>query len=1119
MHSTGDIRLGVSKARRQAHPEDLAAIVKALSSQPVYARAFAGEAFPKTYSEIRSRTRLGRTEPQKEFLWCASVVSLYSDKLSDFVSRRVRFEKRFLNGEYDEAEDILNQIEADFGVSIWLSATRIQLLQLKYGLKAQKDYLEEILSSTDLDFFVAFLSYFFSLRSEESVSQAAIELEAIDLLQVDWMRDYAIYQILPHNLTHISDPSAVIRWDEAYPIIDRLHSLVLMAQLQVSRGGVKDLSYIEQAMKLISGIGDPRADRILQIFDGPNSLHSDEIASGLAIFDSYSVGAYSEVIADPHPLYELKARAGLYLGHRLSNTKDNSISQQIIAAMADVLSASGNYNKSVLQLQKLALTCMHLPEATKIAAFVERHHDQIRVEEYSPLDRFTAVVGEGFNPWDAEIIEKHVLADGTSHKLLTAYPNSTALRLRQSLHVGELESGLPIPSYRADMYNGHIALAKSDFRTAASYYKKAVSSGVNIVTIRGSAYLFEALFALGEINNCLSLVVDHCLTNPDAHRLYPIEQLAKAILDDDTIENPLLSTILLHIAARYVHPKWERDLSDAFENFLAWAGISRPTDLEQQIDKFDRDRAIYFLRYICVPRTLDDTTIYDDMLEIENERIQICQLLSRIDHENSDVYSSEIRVITRDIRISELLQQVESSKIYVDEDGIRVAVEGSLRDAFSRFQTLTKTPELGYQAEKITKRIEEFLGDSAAADLKNFRPPTSEREGIFNSMFSQLVSQFATNPAYGLDTHLSTSIRHGAFEGHFRSPFAAEDLLCIEDKQTGDYALPARWRVRFEGYSNDEVKHIHRQMVRFTQRIEQIIEHCLFELIQVRGTDIHQQGMFNFSTPWETRATLMASISATTTYEEFVDRNIAYCWEVTDRSLEEFQAELKGPISQQVNNALDTLISSIESRMPHENVADLSDSLVRARTEFQMAVDRISEWFRRPADIRRNPFEIELAVGVALKQIENCYTNSSIEPELNLNIPYKIQGAFLDGIVEILFILLQNVIRHSGFGDMPVAVSIHAYRNETEICLEVTNELAPEIDVNSRREVTEEAMRRYAQDTALKMARIEGGSGLSKVWRILEYDMGREHQLRLKVSDDRKVTAAIRFNDAGVLVC
>ena len=622
-------------------------------------------------------------------------------------------------------------------------------------------------------------------------------------------------------------------------------------------------------------------------------------------------------------------------------------------------------------------------------------------------------------------------------------------------------------------------MRRGAFDIASEFYKAALTSDKPFVVNRASAYLYRVLLANGETASALAVVVDHCLRNPSAYRLYPLEQLIEKITPNRSLAGTISFAILLNIAARNISSKWERDISDAYESIMEKFCCDRPSKLVDQVAE-----------------------------------IAVCQRLIEIDPANKDQYAIEIKVITREANIYQALKKVESSKIFVDEAGIRSAVEATLKDAFERFQRLSRSPDLTYQVERISKLIGDLLSDNPAFDLKDLRLPASEREGLFGNMLSEFTTQFAINPAYGLDTHLSTTIRHGSFEGHIRSPLAVQDLLISKGELDDDYILPKKWADSFEGATSDEISEIKRALVKFTSRVQDQLDLYLRELLHVRGVDTHSKGLFNFLVTNEELLEFMKTIGEKTEYSEFVDRLFAFCWSSVEKSLSNIRNELRKGMLPAIVSAVNSLLTSTSNLSHLPGYSQFRDSIINGRTNVQSAIEMVSNWFRRPLDFTRDPFEFDLALDVARKQIANCYVQTSIEPSISPSIPRKIAGRFLDGMVEILFILLQNIIRHSGYETVPEDVTLDATEEDGMVYIKIGNRVADSVSISELQGLASEAARNYQRDTAMKFARQEGGSGLSKIWRIVEYNFSVRHSIALEVSEEnRRFEVELRLSD------
>lgn len=1107
LHSVKNLRAGLSLARMMVKPEQIPPIVHQLSRTPLYAQLLAPMTFPMSLRAFTPKRRLEKTSTEGELMWCASVLSLYASKLSMFVKHRDDYYRAYLHADFVEAERLIDLIQESFGFSLWLLGNRLQLLQATKGLQAQKSFLEEFVSTEGINQFIAWITYFLSLRAEDNVSYSSFELETEDVLGKSWLRDYVLHHWLPSSFTSIEDAGRPISVEEPHPIIDRFETFVAMSLNYCVKYGAGNSRLLVTALEQIEGIGDTTTRRMLMVLrDG----YDQQGANVLQFADVYTEGHYHEVIDSDCESLELVARAYALVGRRPPLDEKPSLRNQIVALMYDVLSMSLDAPQSRQKLKKLALLCPAYSLTFQIAAFLERTHDHVIGGGTSDLDLATALSSSLDNPWSTSALDRICVGEPWLHQMLIAHPNSPAIKLRHALStadVTKLQLGeISLPQHRQAMYMGHIHFQKGDFTTAAASYLLATESTVDYISHTSKRYLFETYYANGQLYEAVQLAIDQILANPSAALSYPLEDLAKKYLNHADFRSSMDLAVLLHLATRYCNAKLERDISNIYENILSAEGISRPSVLTDRAGQYNHDRLVYFLRYICVPRILDDTTCFDSVEEIDTERIAVCQALLRLDPQNVASYQAEIRAITRGSEVANLLSKMQTSKIYVDEAGVLESLEVNLKESLMRYRQLLSSPSLAYQTEKLSKRLSEMLNSKGHPEFKDLKLPASELEGLFNAILLEFVSEFALSPAYGLDTHVSTSIRHGAFEGHLRRPLAIENLLCI--KQNKEYILPATWRLKLPDLEGDNYDLLQKLLAKFTQRFEEIIHGYLKEKLQIRlvGDSV---AMFDFhSSPTEIQS-LMDGVTPSTDLNDLEDRLLSHCWMLTTRSLDAIRADLLDYAATQIGIAFDALVRGVESKIEHASVTPLMDAIARSRTAFQIAIEDVAGWFQRPTDLSRDPFDIEVATHVALQQIANCYVKNPIEPIFDLSIKEKIDGRMLDGLCEILFVLLQNVILHSGLGEQRAKVFISAQRCGEALVLECKSYLAGDVSLAERRACAVDAMKKYQRDSALKMARKEGGSGLSKVWRIAEFDLRVQHGIELLVSEEREFVARL----------
>ncbi|WP_141454871.1 hypothetical protein [Pseudoxanthomonas sp. z9] len=1082
-----DRRQALSRARRAVDSSIYRDVLPRLISNPTYRWAVVGDPFPSSPSRIQKKIQLEDTDIRREFVWSAEVIHLLRDQLRDFVQCRVSYEHAFLNAKYADAKEILDGIESKFGWSIWLIASRIQLLAISEGLQSQKKFLEDFLAQ-NVNPVLGWVSYYCSLRSEENYSLTSIQ-EVIDgIWHNQSLRDYAIYRLNPYSITQIGEAKNLLSWEEVNPIIDRLHAHLVASRIYLS-GKIEDddRKAIVDSLELIRDINDPEIDCLL----GKPSAISKETG-----FDQYILGEYTSIIASASSQPELLAAAALHTTDITPPGKE-SVTVQVAKCMADMLLPSDSYIRSRQQLQKLALICGHLPVTRQIASFIARRDAESAWEPTARRAQLYSSLGEDVGELCLSSFTDNAAVE-LDGRILPPLPATPSQTVAMAILNGEVD-GLPelMSPWRKSLYRAHILLNKGEIEEAERAFLYLSSSLVPYMVCLARVGLFRCSLAKGDIVSAAEQAVAHSLQAPDVFRLYPFATLARKISDQSPVIDPLSKAALLHFASK-ASSKWTAELSDAYENVLTSRNCERPSELT---NFGDSEIEVYFLRNICTPTIMEDSTAFISVEQVENERIAVCQKLFDADPDNLQVYAEEIKTITRDQNVSSLLHHVESNMIYVDSSGVSSTVRDSLKESFERYLALISSPSLEYQVEQIDKMIKGVMSKLRDADTKDLAaPPSSERIGLFEQMRNYFIDTFALHPAFGLDTNLSTSIRHGVIEGHIRAPFAEEQLLSNWDKATQTWILPDHWRDKLAGAPGSERLEIERIFGRFSTRIGDFVKLYRDELLQIRRPDNKRQGLFFFRSTSDEIKTLADSITTSTSYEEFLALIFDHAWTLVDRAMNEIKARIRGDLLAGLNTASETFATSL-GVIPSARNAGILNSIARAKTAMQVKIEEIANWFKRPVDVSETPFEMELALLVSVKQIENCYTGQSLSENHSVEASSKLPGFQLNGFVEILFLLLQNAIKHGGFytAGRRTPVQIRSYEEEGDIILECINDIYSDVDLDKLKNNSEEAITRHSTDSDLAMAPSEGRSGLSKLKRILRFDIRRDYQISFRV--------------------
>ncbi len=1103
INASRDLRSGLAGARTSIELEKIPDVVRALGQLPVYRRLFAQTTFPKSLEKQTTKKRLESISVEGEIIWTASVLSLFEEQLKEYVSIRDKFYNAYFFGQIEKSIEYLDLIEVRFGISLWLVSHRFQILQQTEGLQSQKDYLEKIVSTKGIDRFFSFISYYLSLRAENGVTYESFYNQVSPNLGLSELGGYLISRILQYQVGDIENVGAIISWNEPHGVIDRYESFVMLGLLFFAKQKKSGKEILLKSFQLLGGIEDEIIKNILNIANG----NIDCLTNAIEHCDQYTLGVYDNKVLHEKCNLEIIAKSHVLSGD--IPVEGDSFYSKTIYLMCKVLNVESDIVESVDSLKKISLFFAGSSFSYQIMSFLERSNDFIFNSCFNNTDYITAIAGPLDNVWNSEIFSELSGVDWL-HLISEYKKNSPAVCLRQGIrnrsYDVKCEIFDSIPEFRRLAYLGHISLLNDEYKDCIEKYAININSEQSYVRLKAYEHLFNAHYKSSNYIECMRLVVEHSLLNPSASFKYPLNEISKICMDVGDLKSDIFIAILLHISTRHGYTKYERDISDIYENYLGVQGVESPSQLIEKNGSIVDSKLIYFLRYVCVPRIMDDSTYFEGMDEIDDERIKVCQYLLKVDESNKNHYVSEIRQITKDRNVAQLLKIVQTSKIYVDEAGVRQSLEPVLKPLFTQYKELLNSPDLSYQAEKISRIIGDLLSGKGHPEFKELKLPATERESLFQTILEETVLHFALNPAYGLDTHVSTTIRHGSFEGNLRSPLAYENLLV---KFSNNEAIANSGLIsRLSGLSESGKSEVIKSLGKFTQKFEYLIQSYLKEKLHIQTPD-KKNGMFIFEASPEKNRALFESITPSTIYEIMVDYCIDHCWELTAQSLNSIRVDLVENASSYMDSAFRQLVDSIEKTASHDDIVHLLDSVARAKTEFQAALYDIADWFQKPTDLVREPFELDSALDVALQQIRNCYLTTNVNYTLNKEFSLNLDGMMLDGLCEILFILLQNSIIHSGFENQDIDLVISFSYVDDCLNIVISNELGASVDITERRNTAGEAVKQYQQDTALKKARIEGGSGLSKIWRIAEYKLNVLHSISLEVQDARMFSASI----------
>jgi hypothetical protein len=1061
----------VCKLLKQARGELPAADLAHLAAWVATQSAFQGTVLPHpTIRRVRGIHRVASlpwTSLGRELIWYTGYLSAFSAELALYETQRQALEHAALASDWPRAWNVVCEIEKKHGLSVRLLIWANAILQRNSGIAAQKRLRDEVTAATRNAGMLNFVVAHSSIRNEPSVSRARyadIYNRRMDGLRVHLPSEVADYLAWHLEPNHVPDAEAVANtlWIEtSSPIIDMYesalsairHLLPLLKDDDLNHG---DFGYALLALTkaLTMSVGGERERRMLPALEEILRQEESETFDPVADLRSFWL--------------EIETAAG---------SPDTSTHPQAIPCR--VASAAGIESPSVAdreELFKLAETFRGLHRFDLIGGW---------------LSLVTSDLG-GMAPWRAAW-QRFAVLSGDMDSSINEQPNAE----------------IPwLPAAEAQVLLGNL---DHDSRTESACWHDNPH-----IAMRAAGLRIRTALAVGDRYTAIQVAAAAYVHCPSAAReRLPIPSTIEGITQRERKEfgrKCAALAIVFDAAGGSGAPNYDTERRQAAEDCLVGYGVQRPSELAPLLRE-QSDRLLgYFLKHVCVEAVLQKFAVFDSSREAMEDRLSICRAL----HEAapSDDVQAEMTSLLRRLMVQKGLRALAKSKVFVDIPSVEKAARRKYGDLFLRYQALGPAAEDSQRAA-----LDEALRAASAAaagrgdEFRALRLPQNERKDLFTQIVNGIRDEFALSPEHGLDGYLSIRIRHGTLSNHLRAPLTDRGLLATRDARTNAYTNTTSWERYLVGLPQDEAERACRYLREFSEWYDNLIRVIAREWLLVRAT-ADGKAMFEFSIAEQVHAVLAAPVTSTTTFDELMDRVNVYLVFALDDRLTAIRLRLAKEAAVSVQRRMEELDREISQVTPPNQltsgISSLNHEIRVCRGEVAIAFARLDEWFRRAPDFAGEPFRL----GDVLRVCAEVVRPEGGE-QLDIYIPPEadggpqIEGRLFQPYADILTIILQNVMRHSGL-PRPAA-AVHVKVDDSMMEIKVVSSVAAGL-----REAGEVRLSRIrdtiASDQLFYYVGREGGSGFLKIAKILRHELALAPHLSFGFADDEtfEVVLSIR---------
>ncbi len=1069
---------------------------EALKMNPVLDKFLRRDPFFRTVKDIRQKESYQFTgDLKKELRWIINLLEPHLETINKFLQYKNDFEVQCITADFLSAETTVDNVHEIFGVSLWSLEATLMIEEFKNGSESNWNKLSEFLKEIRNPFYEFIINNSSKrveskLSHESYMSQFLNDVENITFQGI--VKDFFIFKNLPFSDYDYSFPNleGVLYVSNLFSVIDQYLILIdaIIYNVSITRDHDKlFLPFITAAKEKV-----PNDIRIMHIYNVVNekrqTLFSDKMLLLPECMDLYYKGKFAEAakfsqdcikqFPNEYEFYEIYSKCLINLGEELPTPTNNSLSSRILINTYNLLKFEKKNESSYRELFKLCLVLLNTNMGRQIFSLL------IEIEGIESSNYVIGFLSSAFvSPKLATVEVVKPTFQGNISKLKDYY----SYKIQQFKLGVTLEPPFPtstsveqntiftaINFFSRKQYQDTISCLMSSSHLDANlyYYERKVS------------LLFHSYMELGQTELALSLFGDVFFDTTIVTRKLKYISLFEKLKGSQhkesinkLIEYPILASFIVK----------EYDLYEIYDDFMASKGLGHINEFDIELLKTDvpLQRIIYFLENVCTIDTLKYSTDYFSIGEVEEDRISILLKLTSINPQNKLAYDKEINEIYRVNSVRQVLKEVDEGRLYIDINALKDMQIKKFNADFKRYKEIehsaTSQQLIGFNAantkdwdKALTEKVESTEMFNSADYL------------AFKSIYLESRDNFLFSKEYGLDSCLSTRIRHGALKNHIRSVF--ENLELVTSKLNDVYRTNEVWQNQlvYHPAINDLVQ---ARLKEFSRDIDNYTIFIVDKLIQIQTekTAGKEEALFRFFTNDEilfdyyTRnKALFVSVEST------IDLMLT---NLTNLTLFEIQKDIvdyfENTILKRFQEIIETTVTDLRNYgLPYD--CQLIPMLIKSSTDIQQEIENISNWFYLNTTSSNTPLDIETIIDASVALTNKINPHYRISPKVTLNCE---SFSVFSNQVFIFNILFNNIIQHSKLDPEQVKIDItFDMVDDQYIQIKVSNNTNPQIDFTSNIQKLDKIQLDWNNHDSIGRSNEEGESGFDKIKRILIYE-------------------------------
>ena len=540
-----------------------------------------------------------------------------------------------------------------------------------------------------------------------------------------------------------------------------------------------------------------------------------------------------------------------------------------------------------------------------------------------------------------------------------------------------------------------------------------------------------------------------------------------------------------------------------------------------------------------------DNRFLNETDDAEKIRLKILDWLIVADEKNKKKYIDEINSINKQTALKDRINRINKSKIFVDTHRIFEENKRLWEEDYSNYLDSRKFEQQIFNSDieifKELSDLEYFEKINLDMKKKLETDATYHQELLMlKILLNKILDELLTNTTHGLETYLSSRIRHGYTKNHLTNLFYKYYLMSKSDNlDSDDYLVNEHWDNK-PNYSPEQFELFKHYISRFTSNIDSVSKQITSEWLQIKRTK-KDTGLFDYIEVVDISIVGLKD-SKFSNFRELFDQFLEYFWSYTEKNLKNIRSKVNFELKKFFYEQLDELeqkISSIPINGMEKIIPECLTNIKSCRAGVESTITDFLEVFEKP-NISHKNFNMTELCETVLSISEKMYRDfDKIDINQNIQVTDSMEGSYFPYFIDSLDILLNNAIEHSGLSDLSdlkltidikkivstekewfeyrsifKSKNINIRESEEFNYIEISNNLDDQIDINHIYDAFKSA---EAFDKSKKFIQTEGGSGLIKLFNIFKNSLPVPYMIMMSV-ENQVFKIKIIFSNYNLLV-